>query len=393
MRKKLKAVFAMLSLSVVSLLCGCGNGSHSPDMAEGMPEAPFIDEQIVLETSELAEGVVGPEETVFDLSHIQMVQDGTFNDLEISYWTGSSCDEDAWVYDYHSRSWRQIGFDNAPDVGCWTTPAEHFHILSAAGIDARHVLDRDNRVRLRVSSAFRPVAQAGESSGGEGNPTVRALRIHADYHALSLVGSEPRHCYGLAFDGETLWVSERGKLLRLSVRGEVLDRQCAPGDWPVGLAFNGSSLLVADKENTLSTVTLDGYGFGGWPLPTGGAGGLTYSPHRVWVGERFGPNLRIYGMEDTISVDPDGHSFRAVPDTLAAPGGPCRGLAWDGYHLLVASDSLYTIAVSGEVLSAYALPVAEVQDIAWDGEALWLVNRGPTDLQSRDQVVTRFRLR
>ncbi len=393
MLNKLNTIFILGSVSMVFLLGGCGDDSHSPGVPEMIPEGAFIDDQIILEMSEAVEGVIGPEEILFDLTGIQMVQEGSFNDLEISYWTGSSCDHDAWVYDYRSRSWRQIGFDNAPDVGCWTVPGEHFHILSAANINPRHVLDVENRLRLRFSSPSHASAQADESALSGGGPTVRALRLNPNYHAVSLVGSEPRHCYGLAFDGEALWVSERRKLLRLSVKGDVLVQHCAPGDWPVGLGFNGRSVLVGDRENQLSKVTLDGYGFGGSPLPTGFVGGLTCSPHRTWAGDMLGPEFRIFGMEDTVSVDPGGHSYRAVPDTLAAPGGACRGLAWDGEHLLVASDSLYVIAISGEVLAAYALPVAEVRDIAWDGESVWVVNRGPIDLPSRDQVVTRFRLR
>ena len=55
-------------------------------------------------------------------------------------------------------------------------------------------------------------------------------------------------------------MSERRKLLRLSTSGDVLGQHCAPAGWPVGMAFNGRSLLVADSENYLSIVTLDGYG-------------------------------------------------------------------------------------------------------------------------------------
>jgi hypothetical protein len=97
-------------------------------------------------------------------------------------------------------------------------------------------------------------------------------------------------------------------------------------------------------------------------------------------------------MVDTIRVGPGGQEYREVPDTLVVPGGSCRGLAWDGYHLLAASDSLYVITIEGEIVSAYGLPVMDVQDIAWDGGGVWIINRGPKGLMSKDHVVTRFRL-
>ena len=111
------------------------------------------------------------------------------------------------------------------------------------------------------------------------------------------------------------------------------------------------------------------------------------------MGDRIGHDFRIYGIEDTLSIATGGEVEYAIPDTLVAPGGACLGLAWDGDNLLVASDSLYVLGLDGEVLAAYSLPVAEVQEIAWDGESVWMVNRGPIDLVSRDQVITRFRLR
>lgn len=160
----------------------------------------------------------------------------------------------------------------------------------------------------------------------------------------------------------------------------------------MGLAFDGRNLLVADTADYLSIVTSDGYGLGGWIPPTMLVGGLTYSPHRVWSGERYGYEVRIFGIVDTISVGPGGREYREVPDTLVVSGGACRGLAWNGDHLLVACDSLYVLTVEGEIVSAYDFPVMDVRHIAWDGEGVWMISRGPKGLMSEDRVVTRFKL-
>jgi hypothetical protein len=230
-------VLTVVSLAFATCLGGCEDDSFSPGKYQEPLKGAYLNDQIVLDASGLVNGVVTHDEITFDLGGLPMVRDGTFNDFEISYWTGSSCDQDSWVYNYNSESWDQIGFDNAPDVGCWATPREHFHLLSAAGIDARDVLGRHNRLRLRVYYPPDRLAAQQEFLGGRGSPTVRALRINPDYLALSLVGSEPRHCYGLTFDGEALWASERGKLLRLARRAGV-QRKKSAGCRHLGLPFN-----------------------------------------------------------------------------------------------------------------------------------------------------------
>jgi len=387
------AVSFVASLLLVAWLAGCEDNPYTPPRDNGLPRGAFIDDPILLEASDAVDGFLLDEEIIFNLRDVPMVKNGTVNDLEISYSAGSNCDRDTWIYNYDSESWEQIGFRNAPEVGCFGSPHDKNHLLSAAGIRARDVLGRDDRVKLRWHSPPSQAIPQQESLGDTGNPTARALRINPDHFSVSLVGPEPRHCYGLTFDGEALWVSERRRLLGLSTGGEVVGQHCAPAGWPVGLAFNGRILLLADAHNDLSLVTLDGYHVGGWPLPTEYAGGLTYSPHRVWFGEKHGSESRIFGMVDTVRVGPGGTAYSEVPDTLDAPGGSCHGLACDGDHLLVASDSLYVLAFDGEIVASYGLPVKEAEDIAWDGEAVWVINRGPKELASRDQVITRVRLR
>jgi hypothetical protein len=77
------------------------------------------------------------------------------------------------------------------------------------------------------------------------------------------------------------------------------------------------------------------------------------------------------------------------------------GLVWAGEYLLVASERLYKFATSG-VVASYNLPVRSItKGIAWDSEAVWVLNDGPKEVKDldpkrairTDPVITRFKLR
>jgi hypothetical protein len=220
MSKTTVAILTVISLFAGCLLPGCEENSYSLVVEKEVPEGAFLGDQILLGASDIVEGIADGDEVIFDLSEVPMVRDGTFNDFEVSYPTGTSCDELAWIYSYKDKAWTQIGFQNAPDVGCLDSPSEHFHLISAAGLRASDILGPGRRAKLRLYLPPDNSASVQEALGSPGSPTMRALRLDPDYLTVSLVGREPRYCYGLTFDGEALWVSERRTLLKLSTSGE-----------------------------------------------------------------------------------------------------------------------------------------------------------------------------
>jgi hypothetical protein len=358
-----------------------------------VPFGAYIGDSIVIEkTDPISESSHSGGEIAFDLGSVPMIADGTFNDLEISYWSPDSCDRDTWIYNWRTRSWVQIGYHNAPGSGCFMSPMPQYHLLSGAGIDAYDVVSNKGVVRLMRG----PTPEENESSETAtlwGEATIRALRINPDYHTLSMAGREPNNHYGLTWDGEALWVSDSWKLTRITGTGEVLASLATTWTIPEGLGFDGAYFWVNDLDSWhLAKITLAGRELGGWWLPGEYHAGITCGAGRVWVGEQRGPYSRIFGIDPDIRWPGD---RPVVTDTLLTPGLTVDGLAWDGTNLIVAcdEDSLYVMDLEGGTVEAHDLPVKYIRDIAWDGESVWILNRGPAELTSRDMVITRFRLR
>jgi hypothetical protein len=269
-----------------------------------------------------------------------------------------------------------------------------YHLLSGAGIDASDVVSDEGIVSmLRGPTPEEVENPASETAALRGEATVRVLRINPDYHTVSMAGREPSNHYGLTYDGDNLWVSEAWKLMKITGTGEILASISTTWTVPAGVGFDGTFFWLNDiHQGRLTKVTLGGEELGGWSIPGDYYGGVTCGGGRVWVGEERGPYSRIFG------IDPDirwSHERLVMTDTLQTPGLDCSGLAWDGTNLIVAceDDSLYVIGVDGETVAAYELPVKYSRDIAWDGESVWILNRGPSELKSFDMVITRFRLR
>jgi len=352
------------------------------------PQTTYIDDPIVLEVSTfLSAGVNWQGDFVFDFTHITLVQTGAYNDFELTYWTSSSCDEDVWVYNFRKRGWDQIGFSPGPGIMCLTVITEQGHLFSARGLEAKDYLDEDLEMRVK-----------GSVSG----PKVRALKINPDYFIAPIRLGNVSSFNGLVYDGESLWVSSNfsDRIYNLSLEGKIIKEFEAPAGYPFGLAFDGQNLWLADGSDRIFKMDREGDVLCQFTVPTDYPGGLTWENDRLWLSEyehMFGIS-QLFGMDPYASCSA---GFAVITDTFDTAEEGSRGLAWDGEYLLVVvkkdlypeAHELYKIKTSGEVIQSYDIPVKFPQDIAWDGEAVLLINYGPKDLINYDPVVTRFKLR
>lgn len=377
MLQKCLTSFLVLAISVALLSCDVGPNSASNE--SGLHDGTFIDEPIIVAASDPQNSVQFVNNVyVYDFSRVALVTSHNYNDFEIAYGTPSYCDEDVYVYNYRTASWAQIGFVPV-GYGCAQSPTTQTHMFSAMKLAAGDYMNESYQMRVITKMAA---------------PTIRALQLNPGYRAIPLSHFPQISFEEITSDGQSLWLCSRwpATIYSLSLTGEILKSFLTPTDFPFGLAFDGQFLWLADGTNRIFKLTQDGAIAGQFEVPTDYPGGLAWDGSHLWLAEYEGPRQRTYSI-DAIRSCLSGTAV--LVDSMNTPGGGSPGLAWSGSDLLAATakDSLYLFTRNGVVLHAYALPVVEVTDLTWDGQAIWIVNRGPNGSRARDPMITRLRIR
>ncbi|HUU47054.1 MAG TPA: hypothetical protein VM118_15105 [Acidobacteriota bacterium] len=323
------------------------------------------------------------DEYVFDLSYLPLVKEGRINDISILYFNTSSCDIDVEVWDNDRQQWRQFAFGS--DGPCQAFSTGERHILSALAIGAADVLDADSQLRVRAFGHF-------------GAPSLWATEVNPEYLMIPVSPQARFGRGGLAFGNGSLYsvsFSPFPGIYRedLSNGTELLFPARGSLGAPHGLAHDGESFWLADGTDSIFRLSQTGETLCAFSVPTDYPGGLTWDGANLWLAEYQGPDLRLFEIDPEESCR---QGSAVITRTFPTPGGGCPGLAWDGTHLLVVSDSLYRVSRDGEVVQSYALPLLSVMDIAWDGSRVCMVSRGwghPGRWFSDEWIISCFRLR
>lgn len=205
---------------------------------------------------------------------------------------------------------------------------------------------------------------------GDGSPTESGPTV---IHVYSAVG---RYAVKLTVTDDQGLSGSLEKSIEVveSQSGTVRRSLPAPGQSPLGIAWDGAALWVVDTLD-LETYKLykvdpqSGSVLGSFESPTIIPDGLAWDGSRLWL---------VDGAEGKLlQIDPsDGKGLKS----LAAPGTYPTGLAWDGSALWVAdADELkvYKInPITGKVIDSFAAPGDFPQGLAWDGQALWHLDWG-----------------
>ncbi len=379
-----------VSLSVIFVLSFIMAGCWDSASSSRMFNTTYIDDPILLaESDQISPAYTDGDTFVFECFVIPMVRQSEANDFELSYITGSSCDEDVWVYNFKTQAWDQIGFYPGPGFLCFTVISQQSHLFSDKGFKAEDYLNEMLQMKVR---------------GAVGAPKVRALRINPDYFAVPLRVERVRDYYGLTHDRDSLWISSRhpDRLYNVSFEGFVLNEFELPSECPVGLAFDGQFLWLADGINQIFKMTRDGTALCQFSVPTDYPGGLAWGKNQLWLSEY---EQMLFTLCSLVSINPQlscQTGSADVTNTFEIPDIGGRGLAWDGTNILVAGEDssiserpcwLLKMTPAGEEIQRYELLVKHVQDIAWDGNTVWILNYGLKELRSSDPVISCFKLR
>jgi outer membrane protein assembly factor BamB len=200
------------------------------------------------------------------------------------------------------------------------------------------------------------------------------------------------YAYGLTFDGTDLWCAEllNGTVSRVdTATGGVLATIPGPKDDNQGLTWDGTHLWYATSwadGRHLYRMTTDGTVVDSIPCPARGslpyAGGLTWDGSNLWVSVYYEHPAQIY------KVDP---SSGAILDSIRPMGEQPQGLAWDSagpflWNCMDNNDGDLELiwkfnATTGETLLSFPVPDSfadkRPRGMAWDGQYLWTVSKGP----------------
>lgn len=167
---------------------------------------------------------------------------------------------------------------------------------------------------------------------------------------------------------------QKGEILILSGKMEVVSQFSSPGREPRGLAWDGRYLWCADAGGEGAIYKIDpstGNVVGTISTPGMEPAGLAWDGKYLWNVDRIeGKIFQISAGTGQVMNDPG----------IDVPGpGPTSGLTWDGSHLWVADDEtfqLYRIdPKTGQIVSSIPSPGEFPSGLAWDGSRLWNVDR------------------
>ncbi len=210
----------------------------------------------------------------------------------------------------------------------------------------------------------------------------------------------------ITFDGTDFWaISLTQKIYRISTTLGIIDSMDVPGNYPQGLAYNGSKLVIGDGPWGLNKFfKLDPSGKTVVSLPNqNNVTGLTFDGANIWAisDDKIISKLDQYGK--VISEIPCRGSFFSgltydgsnlhyssfnmgktyvyevsvsgeYIDSIEVSGFFPGGLTYDGSNLwYINSDSVVTIDNAGNITNQFMVPFENHKDMAYDGSNLWIV--------------------
>ena len=130
---------------------------------------------------------------------------------------------------------------------------------------------------------------------------------------------------GLTWDGTYLWMIDytEDQICKINPEtGEIITTIPAPGVDCTGLAWDGTYLWCSDNAtDRLYKITPSGTIINWFPV-TSTPRGCEFFNGNIWYIDSV--NLQIYKLNPTTGV---------FLDSIPAPAGSCRGLAYDGKYL------------------------------------------------------------
>jgi transglutaminase-like putative cysteine protease len=142
------------------------------------------------------------------------------------------------------------------------------------------------------------------------------------------------------------------------------------GDYPTGLAWDGTRLWLADRDRSrlYAIEPASGAVVDSLECPSFSPVGLAWGDGCIWVSGYYEP--AIYKLE---------MKTRKVVDVISAPGELTTGLAWEDGYLWACNATAREIAkldpLDGTTIETIKAPSKYSDGLAFDGKYLWVSDR------------------
>ena len=217
--------------------------------------------------------------------------------------------------------------------------------------------------------------QGPQGPTGPAAPTPAAmnaalLRWYSQAYFVG-AGSQP---LGLAFDGANIWVADFGtnNVTALSASSGMVVGTTSVGSGPQAVAFDGANIWVTNynSNNVTKLLASSGAVVGTYTVGTNPTG-VAFDGTNIWVANHGSNNVT-----ELLA------SSGAVVGTYSVGSSP-HGVAFDGTNIWVANTSSNSVtkllASSGAVVGTYSVGSGPVA-IAFDGINIWVVNNGSNNV-------------
>ena len=373
---------ALLCQLLLVLLVACGEdvtGIGPGDDEEPALPATALDSSLLLSaSSELAPSEVRGDEFFFDLSSVDLVVRGVYNDFEFGHPRVLYKDMHVEAFNVRTQEWVPVA-DNE-SFNCTTTFQRSFLDV---GLVAMDFVDDDYRMRLRAA----PGTASREYQ-------IRVLMLDKEYAPWSLANAGSQYG-GFDFDGSSAWLAERNvhQVSALGVPVHVINTSapwsCAVAKgpenvWATGDLGNGSGVYEFDE---------DGTALRGFLLGTYFCCDMTFGTDDMWLLGTDQPNVGGWTLSQ---VDIDASCKEGTVQFLRQLDVSSKALsvASDGTHLYLATNTsqvrIDEMKFDGTLVESHTIDVQWVGGLAWDQGLLWALHAGPTGVHSR-YVVSAFR--
>lgn len=267
------------------------------------------------------------------------------------------------------------------------------------------IMDKDS-LHYKGSYAYLSNDEGKWSAAKVSDSTARMLMVVKSFPITADYNSD------LAYDGNYLWLYNDRKIRKYSTNGQLIDSLYTPGNYPVGLTCNGTSLVSADGEwgvNKIYFLSPDGSDV--YKTPAGYFSGLALIGNDIWYLDQDGKKIikssKSGKVLQEISVDKpstssfaglvyaDNHLWYSAFDQSAGKmriykidlngnavssfltdGFFSGGLSYDGTNLLFVSSSenkIYKYDLNGNLASEKDINLQRPSQIAYDGSNIWLL--------------------
>lgn len=184
--------------------------------------------------------------------------------------------------------------------------------------------------------------------------------------AIFPVGSGP---VGIAFDGSNIWVanSNSNNIMKIRATDGTILGTFSVSSFPTAIAFDGANIWVtSDPNNVTKFRASDGVNLGSFVVGAGPRD-LAFDGTNIWVMNNAGQNVSKLRASDGFTIG------------TFSVGSLAQGIIFDGSNIWVAVSSPNNLvklrATDGATLGI--LPLAfSPQKIAFDGLNIWVTNLG-----------------